>query len=252
MGLITRAQKILSRVLNRPDTTPSPRQENKYLPEQQHSQAPDTPLQQRSLTKKERIVIFINRYFLKPLHLFQGSIKTLTGETADTAATREAAEKLWTSFSDPEKAYVLIFPNSRPGFMNGAAHSAILMGNSHGIDMENTSAYSSWSFKGEGTLGPLNVDKHLNTFIGDYMEHGKPEVIEVNGLDIKAMKNMWATIQRNNRRYKLLVLNCSTVSSRIIRQGLPSEQRSKLYSPKGYWTPFDLKTMVEGMKASAG
>ncbi len=250
MDLIKSIQQGVSWLWNQSKSPSLPTHDNKYLPEKpepavQEAAVPETPLEKRSLSKVERMVSFLNYYLLKPLNLFQGTLKALSGQTEQVSPGSEAAEAMWNSFSDPNKAYIFIFPNNTPGFMNGSEHAAILIGNTSGYKADNTDSYSSWSFKKEeGLLGPFNVKRNLNSFVGDFEQHGKPEVIEVEHLDIGAMQRMWGLIQLRQKRYNLIGLNCSTVAARILRKGLNREERATAYSPKGFWTPQDLKLLV--------
>ncbi|WP_281648286.1 hypothetical protein [Parendozoicomonas sp. Alg238-R29] len=270
MGLISRAQQLIARTFFHQDSAPKKEAPPRYMSAIEANLDLETPLSKRRLSKAEKAINFLDRHLFKPLNLFQGTLKALSGTpndatppsvdsaiqegvtptSAKAAEIRAAAQAMWQSFDDPNKAYVVIFPNNKSGFMHGSEHAGIMIGHSDGYEMDNTASYSSWSFDedSQGVLGPFNTKRSFNTFEQDYMTHGKPVVIELEGMNIGAMQRMWGLIQVRNKRYRLLGLNCSTVVFRILRKGLTRSQRKHLFFPKGFWTPHDLHKLAGSIK----
>ncbi|WP_281649037.1 hypothetical protein [Parendozoicomonas sp. Alg238-R29] len=206
-------------------------------------------LGERKLTKLDKIVAFLNHYFLKPLNLLQGTVQAMTAHRVVQASetTKAEAQKFWSTMSDPDKAYVLIFPNPK-GALAGSQHAAVVMGG--GQDISDKVAYASWSFdEGQQKLGTFLAGHGTTSFEEDFAVHGKPEVVELSVVSCKAMRRKWYWMQKHHRFYKLLGFNCANAVQRLVRNGLALKRRRipELIVPKGFWTPHDLKLWAESL-----
>ena len=215
------------------------------------SSVPDKTLSQRKLTKVEKTIVLLNRYFLKPLHLFQGTISAMTKTDIPYGeSVRLEAQKVWAEFNEPNTAYVLLFRNTK-GPMGGSEHAAVVLGSTEGKPIDDLSGYASWAFSSKQKgIGPFLKRHTVHSFIKDFETHGKPEIIKVTLQDMDQVKTKWQWIQSKEKFYRLIGMNCSTVGHRLLRHGLGLKGRREkhLVTPKGYWTPRDLMAFAESAR----
>ncbi len=232
----------------------SPRQARitlKQLPEPTRDKPADKPLSSRKLSKLEIIITYFDRFVLRPLNIFQGSISAMTKtEVVSNTSVELEATKMWNEFDDPNAAYVLLFRNTI-GFGKGSEHAAVVLGATKGKRLSDVSGYASWGFdKDHKTVGPFVAPHVVHTFLADYREHGRPVVIKIPSMHVKNMKDKWQWIQNHNKFYRLIGMNCSTVGYRLIKNGLGLAGRKKDHhvKPKGFWTPLDLLAYAKSVQ----
>lgn len=204
-------------------------------------------LSQYKLTIMQKGLLWVNRC----TGLFKGSCEALlpdielSKQMISRLSTKDVVHA-WNQFNDPQKAYVLIFRN--PG--NDCQHAAMVIGSTQGHAIDDPSNYASWTFDDTGILGPLATAHFQSDFKHEFTYHGHPEVIELSGLDIKKMQKKWEKIQKYRKIYSLIGFNCSTLVSSLIKDGLPRSLKNNMkgLSPKGFWTPKDVRHLSTEMK----
>ncbi len=226
----------------------------KFLPQTPLEIAtPSKPISERNTSLVGNIFGYINRYILKPLNLFQGSISamSLTGMVPSEETVEAEARELWSQFTNPTSAYVLTFPNSKGAF-KGSEHSGVVIGSTKGKAIDDVSSYASWGYDANNMsmAGEIATPYALQTFIEDYKLHGRPKIVEVTHLNTEEMNKKWEWMKKHHRLYSVIFMNCSKVGFRLVRHGLELEERKQVDSvrPKGYWTPHDLDLWASDLK----
>ncbi|WP_062266869.1 hypothetical protein [Endozoicomonas arenosclerae] len=209
-------------------------------------------LSSRKLTKIQSLLCFINRYFLKPLGILQGTFHSMLPDyNRMTDITEARMEEFWNRFDDPSKAYVLLFRNPH-GNTGDSQHSAVVLGSTKGKKMGDNSSYVSWSFAEKDMIvGGFLARPKCNAFQQDFEGHGEPIVIELPSVNVAAMKHKWKLIRKNTSFYQLLGFNCSSVVARLLKAGVRSLDLVGEYqksNPWGFWTPFDVSKLAEQMQ----
>ena len=210
-------------------------------------------ISERRTTTHGRIFGYLNRYVLKPLNLFQGSISamTLSGVQPSEETVEAEARELWQQFNNPTSAYVLTYPNTKGPF-KGSQHSGVVIGSTEDKDMKNVGSYASWGYDPDDMTCAAELATHykLQTFIEDYKLHGRPEIVEIKNLNTEGMLSKWEWMKNNHRFYSVIALNCSKVGFRLVRHGLGLDERRVAgeVRPKGFWTPYDLENWAKDMQ----
>ena len=241
-----------------PAATPSPEKkktdftQKKKIPFETIKNWDKKDLSDRKLSRVQSLICFINRYFLKPLGILQGTFQSMLPDFNEmTEITETRMENFWNRFDDPSKAYLLLFRNPH-GNAGDSQHSALVLGSTRDKGMESTSNYVSWSFRPEDmVVGGFLAKPNQNNFKMDFEGHGEPVVIELPGINVSAMQFKWNLIKARTRFYQLLGFNCSSVAARLLKAGVRSLGLVGEYqkgNPWGFWTPYDVSKVAEQIK----
>ena len=205
----------------------------------------DKTLSCYKLTNVQKAMAFIKRV----THRFSGSYEAMMPDKVSMENVNSTeALKTWHTFNDPSKVYVLIFRNANG---NNVQHASMVIGSTEGHSIYSSDIYPSWTLDEDPGFSYFSAERYVSNFEEEFLYHGKPEVIELPGLDVDKVKMRWNQIQKKRKRYRLLGFNCSTLVSGLIRMGLPRGKLRKMvatYSPLGFWTPYDVRSLAEEIK----